>query len=96
MIISEKLMFRKITGKQKKFILFILSFFLTTSGWLAAEPVPEPALTATLNGFVRDAGNEETIIGATVFIAELKIGAYTNKSGYYSLSGIPEGEFTVV
>jgi len=50
---------------------------------------------ATINGFVMDEANGETIVGATVFIVGTKKGAYTNKSGYYSISGIEPRVYTV-
>lgn len=51
---------------------------------------------STLSGYVKDASNKETLIGAMVFLKGTKLGAYTNKSGYYTIKGIPNGEYTVV
>lgn len=55
----------------------------------------EPREGASLSGYVVDTENGETLIGATVFIKGTKLGAYTNKSGYYAVTGIPAGEYTV-
>ena len=55
-----------------------------------------PVTTATLNGFVRDSETKETIISATVVVKGTKIGALTNKNGYYSLKSIPAGKQTIV
>jgi hypothetical protein len=40
----------------------------------------------TINGSVRDASNGETLIGATIFISELRSGAVTNEYGFYSIT----------
>ncbi len=40
----------------------------------------------SLSGFVRDATNDEAIIGATIYEAYQKIGTATNEYGYYSLT----------
>lgn len=49
-----------------------------------------------LSGYVRDASNGETVIGATVFIKGTKKGAYTNKKGFYSISDIPPGKQVII
>jgi hypothetical protein len=47
----------------------------------------------TISGYMRDAKNGESLIGATVSVQELKgIGSSTNVYGFYSLS-IPKGEY---
>lgn len=38
-----------------------------------------------LNGYVKDASNLETLVGATIFVNELKIGTTTNLYGYYAI-----------
>ncbi|MCC7429962.1 TonB-dependent receptor [bacterium] len=50
----------------------------------------------TLNGFIYDASNGEALIGASVFLQELKIGGTTNVSGYYVVPKIASGDYTVV
>ncbi|MEZ5040232.1 MAG: TonB-dependent receptor [Saprospiraceae bacterium] len=44
----------------------------------------------TLSGFIKDSSNGETLIGATVFVKDLNIGASSNEYGFYSIS-IPTG-----
>lgn len=51
---------------------------------------------AALNGFVMDSSTKETLIGATISLQGTKFGAYTNKSGYFSITNIPPGEYTVM
>ena len=48
----------------------------------------------TVSGYVKDAENGESLIGATVYIQELKTGTSTNVYGFYSIS-IPAGQYTV-
>lgn len=48
-----------------------------------------------LNGFVKDASNGETIIGATVFIVGTVKGSYTNKAGFYSIAGLKPGKYQI-
>ena len=53
------------------------------------------APTASLSGSVLDGENKEPLIGATVSIKPLKIGAVTNKSGFFTLKNIPSGKHPV-
>ncbi|MDQ5929114.1 MAG: TonB-dependent receptor, partial [Bacteroidota bacterium] len=45
----------------------------------------------TLSGTITDFKNNESLIGVHVSVPALKIGTYTNKYGFYSLT-LPEGE----
>lgn len=49
----------------------------------------------TLSGYVRDARNGESLIGATISVKELGEGTLTNEYGYYALS-LPPGNYTLV
>lgn len=40
---------------------------------------------AILSGYIKDAGNGETLIGATVYVEQKRNGTATNLNGYYSL-----------
>ena len=66
----------------------ILFFFLICSFFSISQNV-------TISGTIKDSQSGETLIGATVFVKELKIGASTNVYGFYSLT-IPAGEYTIV
>jgi hypothetical protein len=70
----------------KKKLLFIL-FTLTASWLLAQEKV-------TISGYVKDAANGESLIGATVFIQETASGTITNVYGFYSITLEP-GNYNV-
>ena len=50
---------------------------------------------ATVSGFVKNAEDGFPIIGATLFVEELKIGTSTNASGFYSLH-LKKGKYTLV
>jgi hypothetical protein len=72
---------------------------ILASAWigLALHPICSFAQqqTASLSGTVMDSENKETLVGATVSIKTLKIGAITNKSGFFSLKNIPAGKHQV-
>jgi len=65
-------------------LLFLFIFFTSV---VAAQKV-------TISGYLKDAKNGEALIGATVYVVELKQGTATNAYGFYSLT-IPEGEYTI-
>ena len=48
----------------------------------------------TLNGYIKDANNGETLIGATLLIRELSIGATSNEYGFYAVDVVP-GTYTI-
>jgi len=48
----------------------------------------------TISGYIRDSVDGEELIGATVYIQELKSGAVSNAYGFYSLT-IPAGTYTL-
>ncbi len=51
---------------------------------------------ATLNGYVVDSTNNETVVGATLTVKGTKLGAFTNKSGFFVIKGMPTGKHTVL
>ena len=48
----------------------------------------------TLSGTVSEASSNETMIGVSIVITELKTGATTNEYGFYSIT-LPEGEYKI-
>ncbi len=46
----------------------------------------------SIHGFIYDESTGEALIGANIFIKELKMGVSTNLSGYFALVSIPKGE----
>src|SRR5687768_16320971 len=48
----------------------------------------------TLNGYVKDAGDGEELLGVTIYIPSLKAGTITNDYGFYALT-VPKGNYEV-
>jgi hypothetical protein len=48
----------------------------------------------TLSGYVKDASNGEELIGASVYVNEIKSGTSSNAYGFYSIS-LPKGKYNV-
>lgn len=49
----------------------------------------------TLSGTIKDNSNGEDLIGVSVYVKELQLGAQTNAYGFYSLT-LPKGTYTLV
>lgn len=58
--------------------------------------VPSFSQTGVLSGTIIDGETKETLIGATVRLAEINLGTYSDFNGFYSLSKIPEGKYTCI
>ena len=65
----------------------VILIFLFLSSILEGFAEPE---TITINGYIKDAGSGEGLIGATCYIPEIQNGAVTNQYGFYSIT-LPEG-----
>jgi hypothetical protein len=48
----------------------------------------------TLSGYIQDTATGEKLIGATVYVDEIKGGTITNLYGYYTIS-VPEGSYNI-
>lgn len=68
---------------------FLLSLFCLLPTLLFAQK------KVTLSGYMKDANTGESIIGANIYVRELKQAAQTNNYGFYSLS-VPAGNYTVL
>ena len=75
----------KISFKMRK-IAFLLLFFQHI---LFAQN-----LKYTLSGKITEENTGESVIGASIYISELGLGAVTNNYGFYSLT-LPAGTYTV-
>ncbi|MDG1295797.1 MAG: TonB-dependent receptor [Saprospiraceae bacterium] len=62
---------------KKNFFAILFSFFTV---------VTYAQISMTLSGVVKDGGNGETLIGATVFVPEFNTGTVTNEYGFYSIT----------
>ncbi len=49
----------------------------------------------TLSGVISDQSSNETVIGASIYIKELKTGTSTNEYGFYSIT-LPKGSYSVI
>ena len=72
----------------KQFSIFLLFWVLTMPA------MAEMAGVVTLSGYLKNKANGEALIGATVYIPELKTGVITNPYGFYSISVAP-GNYSV-
>ncbi len=72
------------TVKKIAFIYFLLLNTL----WVVAQE------KCTLSGTISDGNSNESLIGVTLFIPELKTGVVTNEYGFYSIT-IPKGTYSV-
>lgn len=77
----EKL--KRIIKSKLVIFLFLFSCFYTS----AQEKY-------TLSGTISDSNSNETLIGVTVFIPELKTGVLTNEYGFYSIT-LPKGKYSI-
>ena len=66
----------------QKFILFII--------------LGLPLFGKSINGFVRDDANGETLSFVNVFIKDSNLGASTNQEGYFVIQNVTNGEFVIV
>ncbi len=71
----------------KGLILLIIFSVLSVSVLSAQEKV-------TLNGYIKNESDGEALIGATVYVEELKTGTSTNIYGFYSIT-LPPGTYTI-
>ncbi len=46
-----------------------------------------------INGYIKEQGSEETLVGATVYVVGTKKGTYTNKAGFYSIPELKPGKY---
>ncbi len=75
-----------------------LGLLVLPKGATAQAPAPaagSDAPAGTIKGYVRDATNGETLIGATVQISGQSVGTTTNVYGFYSLT-VPNGSYELV
>ena len=69
-------------------LLLISLFVLILPSFVLAQ--------GTVKGFVKDKSSGEPIIGATVYLKENSLGASTDLDGYYSITKVPAGTYTLV
>ena len=67
---------------------FLLLLLTTSSLWAQN--------TAELSGKITDKATQKPLIGADIYLKELKKGANADTQGNYHLKGIPEGNYTII
>ena len=78
----------------KNFIRLILFFFIASIPFVHTYADGDDSGTKfTISGHVSDKSTGEDMIGATVYVKELKTGSATNVYGFYSVS-LPPGNYT--
>ena len=75
---------------------FVLSRYLVYFTLLCLQTNVIFAQTASISGFVFDQSNLESLIGANIYVEDETFGAVTNNSGYYVISDLPAGKYTLV
>ncbi len=76
--------------------IFLLAFWVWSVVQVFSNELNAIGDNASISGFVYDATTKEILVGATVFIENTKIGALTNKNGFFSLSNVPPGKYKLV
>jgi outer membrane cobalamin receptor len=61
----------------------------------ASNPIEGAEKKLIISGSIKDASNGEQLLGATIYIKELKTGAASNLYGFYSIS-LQQGNYTLV
>ncbi len=68
------------------YLFFVMSLVFAKAG--------EPA--NSVSGFVTDSKSGEALIGANVYLKEIKQGGTTNISGYFVITDVPYGTYTAI
>ncbi len=69
------------------FYQLLLILFVSSTAFAQSENL-------TISGYIRDAANGETIIGANIYIDEIGSGTVSNEYGFYSVN-LPAGTYTL-
>ncbi len=77
-----------------KKIIPLLLLFLLINNVLISKNEENTEGKVTVKGYIYDSSNGEALIGATVYIKEIKRGTSANLYGFYSISLIP-GTYTI-
>jgi len=91
---------RTIFSDKTLFCLFCSTFCCLIIWTMVMQPVYGSTVVVdasqrhTISGYIKDAATGETLIGASVFVEQLKVGAVSNAYGYYSLT-LPAGKITL-
>ena len=81
--------------QRKLLLVLIIAFLFKINPGIAAATNPETVKHFTISGKINDSKTGEALIGATVYIKEIKTGIATNVYGFYSLS-LPAGSYSLL
>lgn len=84
--------------KQSNFFNMNLKYiflFLVLSQLCFFNLLAQTRKNMTISGYIKDKNNGEALIGATVFIEDLKTGTISNQYGFFSVS-LPKGTYKIV
>ncbi|MFH1052549.1 MAG: TonB-dependent receptor [bacterium] len=76
---------------KKIFYIYLLLYFVFYIG----KSNPVDANLSGLSGYVVDSKTKETLIGVSVYVKDVRKGAYTNKLGFFSIMNIKPGKYIV-
>ena len=71
-----------------RIFIFIITVFFTLDNSLAAQ-------SYSISGYVKDQSNGNALVGANVFIEGTSIGAAANKDGFYEISNVKAGTYSL-
>src|SRR6185312_1891605 len=80
---------------RRKYILILIVHFICLLTVLPGGVIASPATGNSLTGSVKDYSGQP-LIGAVVTIPDLKAGAVTDTAGFYKITNLPKGKYTVV
>ncbi len=75
-------------------LLILISCLISLQATSKTERGEADKTRSTISGHVKDSETGEDLIGATIYISELKSGTVTNTYGYYSIK-LDEGIYTI-
>lgn len=71
----------------------LLIFFLSAYGFIQYADAQN---SASVNGYITDSETGETLISANIALIVINRGTSANTSGYYSITNLPQGQYTLV
>lgn len=78
-----------------RFFFLLIIFFLFSITFAKSQNKVSPSEKVTLNGYIKDKTTGEYLIGASIYVKELKNGTVTNAFGFYSIT-LEKGNYTLV
>jgi iron complex outermembrane receptor protein len=80
---------------KSKLFLYLTFLLCSITAFSKDDPKNGEANTGAISGTVTDKADGTTIIGATIFIPDLRIGTNTDANGQYTIKDLPKGTYLV-